>query len=251
LPALWVWIKGNAGEKLWVWNFLLWSLVYLTAVYWHRFALPALFLASPLAARFLLKGLARLTALAPRPPGWLGPGLLAAFLILFYPAVGLDFMGQILTCRADAPNKLVNYLRTNIPARCLIETPEYELAFLDDDHRIHLMPSYFFVESTPDRVVLLNPRQQPYDFNRVGADFFILGSFGKSVFKQVYPEGLVARGWRRIAQVDYYDIYVSRKSGEKVLELTKRSVALKRPDTPTRPAHKINAPTTVFNSFDH
>ena len=253
LGTLWTWKKGNfsPGEKLWVWNFLLWSLVYLTAVYWHRFALPALFLASPLAARFLLRGLARLTTLAPRTPGWLGPGLLAAFFILFYPAVGLDFMGQILTCRPDAPYKLVNYLRTNVPVRCLIETPEYELAFLDDDHRIHLMPSYFFVESTPDRVVLLNPRQQPYDFDRVGADFLILGRFGKGVFKQVYPEGLVARGWRRIAQVDYYDIYVSRKCGKKVLELIQRSVALKRPDTPTRPASKINAPTTVFNSFDH
>jgi hypothetical protein len=253
LGTLWTWKKGNfsPGEKLWVWNFLLWSLVYLTAVYWHRFALPALFLASPLAAQFLLRGLARLTALAPRTPGWLGAGLLAAFFILFYPAVGLDFMGQIVSRQDHAPSQLVQYLRIHVPPSCLIETPEYELAFLDDDHRIHLMPSYFFVESTPQGVVLLNPRQQPYDFERVGADFLILGSFGKSVFKQVYPEGLVARGWRRIAQVDYYDIYVSRKCGKKVLELITRSVALKRPATPIRPASKINAPTTVFNSFDH
>jgi hypothetical protein len=253
LGALWVWIKENfsPGEKLWVWNFLLWSLVYLTAVYWHRLALPALFLASPLAAQFILKGLARLTALAPRTPGWLGVGLLAAFFIMIYPTEGLDIMGQIVSRQADAPSRLVQYLRTHVPPGCLIETPEYELAFLDDDHRIHLMPSYFFVESTPERVVLLNPRQQPYDFERVGADFLVLGSFGKSVFKQIYPEGLVARGWRRVAQVDYYDIYVSRKCGEKVLEWSNRPVALKRPATPIRPASKINAPTTVFNSFDH
>jgi hypothetical protein len=253
LGALWVWIKGNfsPGEKLWVWNFLLWSLVYLTAVYWHRFALPALFLASPLAAQFLLKGLARLTALAPRTPGWLGAGLLAAFFIMIYPTQGLDIMGQIVSRQADAPTQLVQYLRTHVPPGCLIETPEYELAFLDDDHRIHLMPSYFFVESTPERVVLLNPRQQPYDFERVGADFLILGSFGKSVFQQIYPPGLVARDWRRVAQVDYYDIYVSRKCRKKVLEWISRPVALKRPATPIRPASKINAPTTVFNSFDH
>ena len=47
-----------------------------------------------------------------------------------------------------------------MPRSWLIETPEYELAFLDDDHRIHLMPSYYFVEATPDKVVLLNPRPQ-------------------------------------------------------------------------------------------
>jgi hypothetical protein len=253
LGTLWVWKKENfsPGKKLWVWNFLLWSLVYLTAVYWHRFALPALFLASPLAAQFLLRGLARLTALAPRTPGWLGAGLLAAFFIMIYPTEGLDIMGQIVSRQAHAPSQLVQYLRTHVPPSCLIETPEYELAFLDDDHRIHLMPSYFFVESTPQGVVLLNPRQQPYDFERVGADFLILGSFGKSVFRQVYPEGLVARGWHRVAQVDYYDIYVSRKCRGKVLELIKRSVALKRPATPIRPASKINATTTVFNSFDH
>ena len=134
-----------------------------------------------------------------------------------------------------------------MPPSCLIETPEYELAFLDDDHRIHLMPSYYFVESTPERVVLLNPRQKPYDFEGVGADFLILGSFGKSVFRQVYPEALVARGWRRIAQVDYYDIYISRKCRRKVVEFLKRSLASERPNTSIRPAAKINAPEKALN----
>ena len=149
----------------------------------------------------------------------MAPGIIAAVLVLFYPVGGLDFFKQILICRGSAPTRLVQYLRTHVPPRCLIETPEYELAFLDDDHRIHLMPSYFFVESTPDRVVLLNPRRQPYEFNRVGADILILGSFGKSVFKQVYPPALINREWRRIAQVDYYDIYVSQKIGKKDVNL--------------------------------
>ena len=254
LGALWAWKKGNfsPGEKLWVWNFLLWSLVYLTAVYWHRLALPALFLASPLAAQFLLKGLARLTALAsPRAPGWLGAGLLAAFFIMIYPTEGLDILGQVLTRQGDAPSKLVSYLRTHVPVKCLIETPEYELAFLTDDHRIHLMPSYYFVESTPGRVVLLNPRQTPYDFERVGADFLILGSFGKSVFRQVYPASMVARNWRRIARVEYYDIFISRKCEKKMLKLANRTVVSKRPATAIRPAAKVNAAKTELNSFDH
>jgi hypothetical protein len=254
LGAWWIWKKGNSspGEKLWVWNFLLWSLVYLTAVYWQRFALPALFLASPLAAHFLWRAKARLAAqAAPSLPRWVGLAMLVAFSIMCYPAPGLDFMGQILTRDADAPSRLVTYLRTHVPPGCLIETPEYELVFLDDDHRIHLMPSYYFVESTPERVVLLNPRQQPYDFDRVGADFLILGSFGKSVFRQIYPEALVARGWRRIAQVDYYDIYISRKCRKKVVEFTNRRLAFKQPDISIRPAAKINARETVFNSYHH
>jgi hypothetical protein len=155
-------------------------------------------------------------------------------------------MNQIYRRQADVPYRLVDYLRKHVPVSCLIETPEYELAFLDDDHRIHLMPSYYFVESTPDGVVLLNPRPKPYDFEGVKADFLILGSFGKSVFSQIYPKGRVARDWRRIGQVDYYDIYISRKCRRKVLELMQRSLASRRPNS-SRPAAKINAPPKMLN----
>jgi 4-amino-4-deoxy-L-arabinose transferase-like glycosyltransferase len=250
LGAWWTWKKGNfsLGKKLWVWNFLIWSLVYLTAVYWQRFALPALFLASPLAAGFLFQAQARLVSPAhPRACRWLGAGLLAGFFILVYPLSGLDVMNQIYQRQADVPSRLVDYLRKHVPVNCLIETPEYELAFLDDDHRIHLMPSYYFVESTPDRIVLLNPRPKPYDFEGVKADFLILGSFGKSVFKQIYPQVRVARDWRRIAQVEYYDIYISRKCRRKVLEFIKRSLASARRPNSSRPAAKINAPQKMLN----
>jgi 4-amino-4-deoxy-L-arabinose transferase-like glycosyltransferase len=160
----WIWKKDtpSPGVALWIWNFFLWSGVYLTAVYWHRFALPSLFLACPLAAHFLRNVARRLTAgIITPPPRWLAPGIIATFLVLFHPVDGLDFFKQIFICQSSAPLRLVQYLRTHVPPRCLIETPEYELVFLDDDHRIHLMPSYFFVESTPDKVVLLNLRILP------------------------------------------------------------------------------------------
>jgi hypothetical protein len=235
---------------LWIWNFCLWNAVYLTAVYWHRFALPGLFLACPLGAYFLGQVATRLTAkvLAP-PPRWLAPGIIAAFVILFYPIGGLDFFKQILTCRNSAPTGLVQYLRTHVPPRCLIETPEYELAFLDDNHRIHNMPSYFFVESTPDRVVLLNPRKQAYEFNRVGADILILGRFGKGVFKQVYPPALISREWRRVAQVDYYDIYVSKKSAKKMLSLMNRTLASHQKDSLVRPASQDKVSETLADPY--
>jgi hypothetical protein len=213
--AVWVWKKErhSYGARLWVWNFIIWCLVYMTAVYWHRFALPALFLAAALTAHFLLLAIRRLTShLSPRPAAWLPGSILLAFLIGFYPWFGLDYLYGVVNSGNSPPDKLVKFLRSHVPLSSLIETPEYELAFLDDEHRIHLMPSYFFVESTPDKIVLLNPRAKPYDFDRVGADVLILGSFGKGVFRQVYPAPLVARGWRRIAQVEYYDIYV-RQSG--------------------------------------
>ena len=145
----------------------------------------------------------------------------------------------------------MQYLRTHVPTNCLIKTPEYELAFLDDDHRIHNMPSFFFVESTPDRIVLLNPRRQPYEFNRVGADFLILGSFGKSVFKQVYPPALINREWRRIAQVDYYDIYVSKRSAKKILALMNKTLASHQKVSLIRPASKPNVSETLVNSYYH
>ncbi len=248
----WIWKKEtpSPGVTLWIWNFILWSAVYLTAVFWHRFALPALFLACPVAAYFLRNVAARLTSGVFTPvPRWLAPGIIAALLVLFYPFVGLDSFKQILICRGSAPSRLVQYLHTHVPARCLIETPEYELAFLDDDHRIHLMPSYYFVESTPDRVALLNPRKRPYEFNRVGADILILGSFGKSVFKQVYPPALINREWRRIAQVDYYDIYVSRKSAQRMLSLMHDTLASYQKASRIRPASHHNVPGTTVDSF--
>jgi hypothetical protein len=248
----WIWKKEtpSPGVKLWMLNFCLWSAIYLTAVYWHRFALPALFLACPLGAYFLRNVAVRLTGgVFISPPRWLAPGIIAAFLVLFYPVAGLDYFKQILICQGSAPLRLVQYLRSHVPTRCLIETPEYELAFLDDDHRIHLMPSYFFVESTPDRIVLLNPRQKPYEFNRVGADILVLGRFGKGVFKEVYPAALIHRDWSRIAQVDYYDIYVSRKSEKLLLTLINQTLASHRQASLIRPANKNTAPETYVDSF--
>ncbi len=226
MGSCWTWKREtfSPGVQLWVGNFLLWSLFYLTAVYWHRFALPALFLAAPLAAHFLGRGLMRLTRESDPPlPQWLASGMLLVLLLGFYPLPGLDYMNQIFTRAADSPSRLVQYLRSHVTARALIETPEYELAFLDDDHRIHLMPPYFFVESTPDRVVLLNPQVKPYDFDRVGADFLILGTFGKGIFKQVYQPALISQGWHRIATVDSYDIYLRRERDQKPAPQTSSS----------------------------
>jgi hypothetical protein len=98
-------------------------------------------------------------------------------------------------------------------------------------------------------VALLNPRRQPYEFNRVGADILILGSFGKSVFKQVYPPGLINRGWLRIAQVDYYDIYVSRKSAKKMLNLISQTLATHRKNSLIKSANAYNLPGTAVDTF--
>ncbi len=254
LGVVWTWKKEtfSPGVKLWVWNFFLWSGVYLTAVYWHRFALPGLFLTSALAANFLRKVAVRLSSgVCSRPPRWLAPGIIAALLILFFPPSGLTCFKQVLTCRSEAPLRLVHYLDTHVPKGCLIETPEYELVFLDDEHRYHLMPSYYFVESTPQRVVLFNPRHHPYNFNRVGADMLILGSFGKSVFSQVYPRALIKRDWRRIAQVDYYDIYIRKKSKIRIFRSINRTMASRPKNSLIRPASKHNIPVTHVDSFYH
>jgi hypothetical protein len=37
---------------------------------------------------------------------------------------GLYCFKQIFTCRGEAPLRLVQYLRTHVPDRCLIEIPE-------------------------------------------------------------------------------------------------------------------------------
>ena len=232
LGAWRLWKKGGLswGEKLWLCNFLIWSLMYLTAVYWHRFALPALFLAAPLAAQFLRAAATRLSACLARPPRWLAPGIVAVCLIIFYPLPAVDFLEEISSRGTDLPYRVADYLKKRVPKDCLIETPEYELAFLADEHRIHLMPAYYFVESTPDKVVLLNPRDKSYDFNQVGADLLILGSFGKSVFKQIYPPSRLSGKWRRIAQVGFYDIYVSRKQEKKLLKMLTSPVVPDRLD---------------------
>lgn len=244
LGAYWVWKKGASwGEKLWLWNFLLWSLIYLTAVWWHRFALPALFLASPLAALFLWRAVVRLSACLTQPPRWLAPGILAVFVILLYPLVGVDYLKAVYTRTEDSSYRLVDYLKTHVPSSCLIETPEYELAFLTDNYRIHLMPAYYFVESTPDRVVLLNPRKTPYDFNRVGADVLVLGAFGKSVFSQIYPPARIAREWQRLAKVADYDIYVSRQGRAKLQKVKTSPVIPARLDVSKKQNYSgIHAP---------
>ncbi|MCL4503681.1 MAG: glycosyltransferase family 39 protein [Deltaproteobacteria bacterium] len=227
--TVWTWKKEapGPGARLWILNFLLWCLIYLTAVWWQRFALPALFLAAPLAAHFLLQGIGRLTAHLPHRSAWVSGGVVLAFLIGLYPWSGLDYLNQVLTRGNNPPEKLVKFLRAHVPDSWLIETPEYELAFLDNEHRIHLMPSFYFVESTPKQIVLFNPRPYPYNFERMGANVLILGNFGKGVFQQIYPPRLVARDWRRIAQVDYYDIYVRQAKAPALITRSGKTRAIK------------------------
>ena len=233
----WIWRRGAAspGERLWAGNFLLWSLFYLTSVYWQRFALPALFLAAPLAAYFLGQAMARLTPKCTVfSPRWLTAGMALAFLMI-YPLPAAEHLDQIVTRQADSPSRLVDYLRNNVSRQCLIETPEYELVFLDDDHQFHLMPEFFFLEATPEKIELLNPRGKPYDFDRVGAEVLILGNVGKGLFRQIYPPERIARWWLRVAQVECYDIYVSRKGGAKWLKRPPGPLSSIRVDGPLKP----------------
>ncbi|MDI6854236.1 MAG: glycosyltransferase family 39 protein [Deltaproteobacteria bacterium] len=211
--CVWCWRRAgpSPGLTLWLANFLLWSLIYLTAVYWHRFALPALFLACAPGAYLLVRLYRRLSAqLISRLAQGLAGFTLGGFLFLSYPFAGLDILGTILTCKTSPAENIKAYLKTHVPPQCLIETPEYELAFLDDNHRFHLMPAFYFVESDENRTVLLNPRPRRYDFEENSADYLVLGSFGKSVFQEVYPPGQVAKNWRKLAQVDFYDIYIRK-----------------------------------------
>lgn len=216
--ALWRRQGFSPGERLWLLEGALWSLMYLTAVYWQRFALPALFLAAGPAAWLLVRLAQGLLAPLASWARSLAAAALAGFALFTLPLSGVDILTAVVNTRTSPPHKLLEFLQARIPRDCLIETPEYELAFLTDEHRIHLMPAFFFVESTPERVVLLNPRGQEYDFNRTGADVLILGSFGKSVFRQVYPPARIAGKWRKVAQVDFYDIYVRRGREQAVLK---------------------------------
>jgi 4-amino-4-deoxy-L-arabinose transferase-like glycosyltransferase len=213
LGCFWLWRSGRLtpGRSLWLANFFLWTLVYFTAVFWHRFALPALFLAAPLTAALICHVISRLTSgMSRRSLKWASAGLLAGFFIWFYPITGLDYMKAIAVSRDQPPSRMVEYLGENVPRGSLIETPEYELVFLDDHHRFHLMPAFFFIKSDKHGVELLNPRTSPYNFNQIQADVLILGRFGKSVFSRVYPQARVDRYWRKVAQIEYYDVYVRR-----------------------------------------
>jgi 4-amino-4-deoxy-L-arabinose transferase-like glycosyltransferase len=209
----------------WLGNLFLWSSFYVLAVYWHRFALPALLLASPWAGYLLVAlydALSHAAALS-RHPNWVRvAGVLMPVAIIF-PLTGLCSLQPLISRCSDSPYKLVDYLRHHVPKHFLIETPEYELPFLDDEHRFHLMPEFYFVESTKEQIVLDNPRQYDYDFIQIKADLLVLGSFGKSVFKQNYPPGRIQQFYKKIASIDYYDIYLRRdlSLGRQVKAMTK------------------------------
>ena len=128
----------------------------------------------------------------------------------FFLSPALGSLHPLCTRATDSPFKVVDYLRYHIPNSFLIETPEYELTFLDDEHRFHLMPEFYFVESMANRIVLDSPDHEAYDFTKTKADLLVLGSFGKSVFKQNYPLDQVEKYYKKIASIDYYDIYLRR-----------------------------------------
>lgn len=211
------WLSGRRqGVSLpwayWLANLTAWSLFYVTAVYWHRFALPALLLASPGAAYLLVACFDTLWQVArlPHARRWLtATGTIVCVAALF-PLTGAYNLQTVVSHRNDSPYKLVAYLRQHVPQNLLIETPEYELVFLDDEHPFHLMPEFYFVESTASSIVLFNPSQCVYDFAKIRADLLILGSFGKSVFRENYPLSRVIKDYKKVATIDYYDIYLRR-----------------------------------------
>ncbi len=254
LGFFWLWRRQGLtpGQRLWLWNFFIWSLLYLTAVFWHRFALPALFLATGPAAWTLIrvaKGL--LASVAPAACRRAAAALLAVFALLTFSHSGLDTLGAIASAHTNAPERMLQFLEARISPQCLIETPEYELAFLADGYRLHLMPAFYFVESTEDRVILLDPRSRKYDFNQTGADLLILGSFGKSVFKEVYAPAQVAKNWRKIAQIDFYDIYVRRGREKHALLSSKRLLATKRLPPRSQPGAGSHDVQNLDNPYPH
>jgi 4-amino-4-deoxy-L-arabinose transferase-like glycosyltransferase len=254
LGFFWLWRthRLTLGRVLWLAYFFLWSLVYLTAIFWPRFALPALFLATPLAAYLLCRVWTHLTdGLTPQPLKWVTAGLLAAAFFWFLPVTGLNYMKSVAQYQKNTPNRLVAYLEKHVPRRALIETPEYELVFLDDDHRIHTMPSYFIIQSGEKGVELLNPRHIPYNFNQTKADVLVLGYFGKSIFAQIYPPAQVHKYWRKVAQLDYYDIYVRRSSALMQADFPVRSSS--SPSLPILKArgNEVHGPKTLRHSVSH
>jgi 4-amino-4-deoxy-L-arabinose transferase-like glycosyltransferase len=212
--GLWLYQRRHGCSLPWVYwlvNLFLWSVFYVLAVYWHRFALPALLLASPWTG-YLLVAIYEALSHAARLrhyPSWGKIGGVFILMATIFPFTGVVSMKPIICRSTDSPFLLVDYLRHHIPNQFLIETPEYELPFLDDEHCFHLMPECYFVESTKDKIILDNC-QREYDFTLIGADLLILGSFGKSVFKQNYPLDKVQKYYRKIASIDYYDIYLRR-----------------------------------------
>jgi hypothetical protein len=163
----------------------------------------------------------------------------------------LEIMGDLATDRWHAPSRLVEYLREHVPLRTLIETPEYELVFLDDKNRYHLMPAFFIVESGEKGVELLNPRQHPYNFNQTKADVLVLGHFGKSIFAQIYAPAQVAKYWRKVAQLDCYDIYVRRSSP--LLKAYQPPKVSSAPSLPIRQttAKAVHDSLSLHYSFSH
>jgi 4-amino-4-deoxy-L-arabinose transferase-like glycosyltransferase len=254
LGCFWLWRTGrlNLSRVLWIANLFLWSLVYCTAIFWHRFALPALFLATPLAAFLLCRVWASLTnGLAPRPLKLVTAGLLVESFFWIFPVTGLKYMKTIAQYQKNPPNRLVQYLRQRVPLRFLIETPEYELVFLDDEHHIHTMPAYYIVGSGDKGVELLNPRRYPYNFNKIKADVLVLGYFGKSIFAQIYPPALVHKYWQKVAQLDYYDVYVRRSSA--LLKADHPVGLLQTPSLPVRKARgtEVHDPSSLHRSLSH
>ena len=234
--GLWLYQRRQGRSLPWLYwlvNLSLWSIFYVLAVYWERFALPALVLASPWAAYLVVaiyEASSRAADFKNHPHLARGAGIIVLACLIF-PLTLAGSLQPICTRVTDSPFKVIEYLRYHIPGTFLIETPEYELTFLDDEHRFHLMPEFYFVESTASSIILSNPAPEAYDFTKIKADLLVLGSFGKSVFQQNYPLDQVRKHYKKIASIDYYDIYLrrDRSLGRQVKAIHKNPSCLPQP----------------------
>ena len=117
--GLWLYQRRQGRSLAWLYwlvNLSLWSIFYVLAVYWERFALPALVLASPWAGYLVVaiyEAASEAAAFKTHSNLAKTAGIIALAYLIF-PLTTLGSLHPLCTRATDSPFKLVDFLRCHI-----------------------------------------------------------------------------------------------------------------------------------------
>lgn len=171
---------------------------------WPRYAYPFLAIGNLFVAR-LLYDLGDGFHLRLRSPNLLRA--LAVLLILaLMPVAQFRLVGREILSPPDSGfESFTQYIRNHVPSGQVIETWEWELTFIDEDHRYHLPPTPLLNDLIA-RVYFDAPNlPNDYPFLTFEPDYIAVGRFAR--WTNLYPPPILDVCCRRVAAFGEYELF--------------------------------------------
>jgi 4-amino-4-deoxy-L-arabinose transferase-like glycosyltransferase len=181
----------------------------LASVGWARYAYPFLAVSNLFIARLLVDlgdgfRFARREAGTPASAGW-ARALAVLVMVVVLPWGNFRLLARDLVAPDRSLEQFNAYLQAHVPAGAVIETWEWEVAFLDTTHRYHFPPTPLLNTLIAQANLGVTGDVVDYDFLAAQPDYVVVGRFAQ--WTNLYPMAILAARGRPVVTIGIYVLY--------------------------------------------